>query len=108
MCSELKRIADFALFAHVVEAGTITQCAKRLGLERTTVSRRISGLEAQLGKPLLHRTTRRVSLTDAGRRCYEQCAAILQSARNARVLAMIGAAEESDLLAFLHVQKRTG
>jgi DNA-binding transcriptional LysR family regulator len=87
---------DFALFAHVVEAGNITRCAKRLGLERTTVSRRISGLESYLGVRLLRRETKRISLTDAGRRCYDHCADILRSAQSARSLATVAQARRRE------------
>jgi DNA-binding transcriptional LysR family regulator len=87
MSPELKFVSDFALFARVVESGNITQCAANLGYERTTVSRRISSLESQLGVRLLDRTTQSVSVTKAGRRCYEQCAIILRAAQDAQIAA---------------------
>jgi len=56
-----------ALFTKVVEKGSFTAAAASLGLRVSTVSRRVARLEAQVGSRLLHRTTRKLSLTDAGR-----------------------------------------
>jgi DNA-binding transcriptional LysR family regulator len=50
----------------VVEAGSFTRAAERLGLSKAQVSKQVSALEAALGVKLLHRTTRRVALTEAG------------------------------------------
>lgn len=62
-----------AIFAGVVEAGSFTGGAKALGLPKGSVSRKISGLEAALGVRLLHRTTRKLSLTEVGRAYYAHC-----------------------------------
>src|SRR6202043_1889059 len=59
------------LFA-VVEAGTIARAAEALGLSPSGVSRALSRLEQRVGARLLARTTRTLSLTDEGRRFYEQ------------------------------------
>ena len=56
-----------ALFTKVVEKGSFTAAAASLGLRVSTVSRRVARFEAQVGSRLLHRTTRKLSLTDAGR-----------------------------------------
>lgn len=53
-------------FAAVVEAGSVTAAARALGIPRATLSRRVSGLEDELGVRLLHRTSRRMVLTPAG------------------------------------------
>jgi len=58
---------DLLLFAHVVDDGSFTQAGLRLGLPKSTVSRRLAALEAQLGERLLLRTTRKFALTDFGR-----------------------------------------
>ena len=58
---------DLLLFAHVVDDGSFTQAARRLGLPKSTVSRRLAALEAQLGERLLLRTTRKLAVTDFGR-----------------------------------------
>jgi DNA-binding transcriptional LysR family regulator len=62
-----------AVFAGVVEAGSFTGGARSLGLPKGSVSRKVSGLEAALGVRLLHRTTRKLSLTEVGRAYYAQC-----------------------------------
>ena len=58
---------DLLLFAHVVDDGSFTQAARRLGLPKSTVSRRLAALETQFGERLLLRTTRKLAVTDFGR-----------------------------------------
>ncbi len=57
---------DLMLFARIVESGSFSQAALRVGLPKSTVSRRISLLEARLGERLLQRTTRKLVLTEFG------------------------------------------
>lgn len=57
---------DLLLFARVVEQGSFTAAATALGCPKSTLSRRLSALEAQLGERLLLRSTRRLSLTEFG------------------------------------------
>ena len=64
---------EVALFLKVVESGGFAAAARSLGLPKTTVSRKIAHLEATLGVRLLQRTTRAISLTDAGRRYHAEC-----------------------------------
>jgi DNA-binding transcriptional LysR family regulator len=59
-------------FVRVVEAQSFTQAARSLGLPKSSVSRRVTELEEELGVRLLHRTTRKLSLTEAGRSYFEQ------------------------------------
>ncbi len=66
------------VFVAVVETGSITAAAKRLGLAKTMVSTHMRKLEAEIGSNLLVRTTRRLHLTEAGTRVYEACQKILQ------------------------------
>lgn len=54
------------IFAHVVEANSFSEAARRLNIPVSTLSRRVAELEDQLGLRLLHRSTRRLRLTDAG------------------------------------------
>ncbi len=70
---------DVLVFVHVVEAGSFTEAGKRLGIPRSSVSRRVSSLEKQLGVRLLQRTTRRLDLTELGSSYYERCARSLES-----------------------------
>ncbi len=57
---------DLLIFARVAEAGSFTRAAERVGLPKSTVSRRIALLEARLGERLIQRTTRRLALTEFG------------------------------------------
>jgi DNA-binding transcriptional LysR family regulator len=57
---------DALIFTQVVDEGSFTAAARTLGLPKSTVSRRVSQLEEQLGVQLLRRTTRRLNMTDAG------------------------------------------
>lgn len=95
MQSELKQVVDLALFAKIVQMGGISKCAADLGMERTTVSRHLSSLERQLGVKLLDRTPKHIAVTDAGRRCLEQCEMLLESAQNATSMATVGAVATS-------------
>lgn len=76
---------DIALFVQVVRAGSFAAAARRLGMPSNTVSRRIQGLEQQIGVRLLQRTTRRLTLTAAGETLYkrstEQIGALMDAAR---------------------------
>jgi DNA-binding transcriptional LysR family regulator len=60
------------VFAAVVEAGSLTGAAKRLGLTKTVVSSHLKKLEEELGVTLIGRTTRRMRLTDIGRELHER------------------------------------
>ena len=73
----MDRLAHMEVFVAVVEAGGIGAAADRLGLAKSAVSRRLAELEARLGATLIHRTTRRLNLTDDGHAYYERCVAIL-------------------------------
>lgn len=64
---------EVSLFLAVVEAGGFSAAARALGLPKATVSRKVANLEAALGVRLLHRTTRSIGLTDAGRRYHRDC-----------------------------------
>ncbi len=65
------------VFARVARLGTFTAAAKALSMPKATVSTMVSALEKHLGAQLLERTTRRVSLTEAGRILLESCERIL-------------------------------
>jgi DNA-binding transcriptional LysR family regulator len=76
----VRDLNDMFLFAQVVEAGSYTAAARALGLQTSRLSRRVAGLERELGVRLLHRTTRRLSLSEAGQLFYRHCVALLAEA----------------------------
>ena len=59
---------DLVLFASIVNAGGFSEAARKLGLPKSTLSRRIQELETRLGEKVLQRTTRRLVLTEMGLR----------------------------------------
>ncbi len=71
------------LFAKVAEQKSITAAARLLGMPKQTLSRRIAELEGALGVPLMHRTTRRLCLNDAGAAYAERCADMVRIAEEA-------------------------
>ena len=71
------------VFLAVAECGSLTKAAKKLGVRKSTVSRRLSALEERLGVPLLHRTTRELRLTEAGERYHASCARVVAEAEAA-------------------------
>lgn len=80
-----------AVFVAVVDAGSLTAAAARLGLAKTMVSTHMQRLEAEVGASLLVRTTRRLGITEAGRAFYDASVKILRAAEEA--LAEIGGEE---------------
>ena len=64
---------NILIFVKVAQYESISRAARSLGMPISTVSRRLSVLESQLGATLLRRTTRRVSLTAQGRDYFNQC-----------------------------------
>ena len=71
-------------FARIVETGHLSTAAKNLGLSVAAVSRQLGALERDLGTTLLVRSTRKLAVTDSGRRWYEHCARILRELDSAR------------------------
>jgi len=67
----VEELKDIAVFVAVVDAGSFTRAAERLKVSRPAVSKQVSRLEESLGVRLLNRTTRRLSLTEAGRIFHE-------------------------------------
>src|SRR3954462_3039619 len=72
-----------AYFAAVVDTGSFTRAAERLGITKAVVSQQVARLEHDLGVTLLVRTTRRVHPTEAGRMFHARCAVILREAGDA-------------------------
>jgi DNA-binding transcriptional LysR family regulator len=91
----MDRLATMDLFVRIADAGSFVAAAEQLGLSRALASRAILDLEARLGTRLLNRTTRRLSLTEAGTAFYR---------RAQRIIADTAEAEEE--AAALHVRPR--
>lgn len=77
------RFQAMRVFAQVVESGSFSKAAERLDLSTSATSRHVADLEAHLQTRLLHRTTRRIHLTESGRGFYERCAQILAELEDA-------------------------
>jgi len=75
--------AGFEEFVAIVEYGSLTRAAEVLGLPRPTVSKRLARLEARLGVRLLHRTTRKMTLTEQGELLHARARGVVHAARDA-------------------------
>jgi DNA-binding transcriptional LysR family regulator len=83
MTALLDDLVSMAVFARVVEARSFTGAAAVLGLSKSVVSTRVARLEERLGERLLVRTTRKLTVTDAGLNLYARCARMLEEASTA-------------------------
>jgi DNA-binding transcriptional LysR family regulator len=72
-------LKSYGIFAETVAAGSMSAAARRLGLTPSAVSQIIGNLERQTGVTLLHRSTRKLTLTEAGERCYPHCRRLLEA-----------------------------
>jgi DNA-binding transcriptional LysR family regulator len=81
---ELEAVQAFAL---VVELGSFSAAARRQGVPPSTVSRQVARLEGDLGVQLLHRTTRRIQLTEAGALLYDRVVPALEALHDAATAA---------------------
>jgi len=79
---------ELYLFVQVAKAGSFSAAGRSLDVPKTTISRKVARLEANLGARLLHRTTRHLSLTDIGRVYYEHCTRILADLEEANLMVM--------------------
>ncbi|MGV6873007.1 LysR substrate-binding domain-containing protein [Pseudochelatococcus sp. B33] len=86
----LDRLTGMSVFTKVVASGSFTAAARLSGLSQTMVTKHVAALEARLGTRLLHRTTRRLTLTDAGRNFHEACLRILSEVEEAEIEAGAG------------------
>ncbi|MSQ55883.1 MAG: LysR family transcriptional regulator, partial [Betaproteobacteria bacterium] len=69
----MDKLRAMQVFVAAVEAGSLTAAADVLGMSGPSVVRSLAALERAVGVRLLHRTTRRSSLSDEGREYYERC-----------------------------------
>lgn len=79
----MQHLKRLVVFAHVVETGSMTAAARQLEMTPSAVSQQIRQLESETGVVLLHRSTRKLSLTAAGEGVYESCREMLAAARQA-------------------------
>jgi DNA-binding transcriptional LysR family regulator len=79
----MDRFGDLDVFAHVVTAKSMSAAGRQLKLSPAVISKRIRRLEERLGVRLLQRTTRQLSLTEAGQGFYERVVSILSSIEDA-------------------------
>lgn len=92
------RLNGMRVFAQVVEAKSFSAAAHKLGMSKSLVSRQVSALERSLSVKLLNRSTRKLSLTEAGATFYEHCARIVQEAQLAEERLMQAQTEPSGLV----------
>lgn len=83
----MDRFTSMQAFVSVVEAGGFTAAAGRLPISRAGVSKHVAELETHLGVRLLNRTTRQISLTEAGRAYYQRCVQILEDVADSECVA---------------------
>lgn len=89
---------DLMLFAWVVDEGSFSRAGDRLGIPKSTVSRRLAALESQLGERLLLRTTRKLTVTDFGHSVLEHARHVLDEVEAAASLAQHRQVEPSGRL----------
>lgn len=94
----MDRFEEMRVFAAVVEAGSFVAAAEALDRSKASVSRHVADLEARLGVRLLHRTTRRLSLTDEGELFHARCTALLAGLEEAEAELGARSAEVAGLL----------
>src|ERR1700754_4389112 len=77
------KLDEIATFVAVAEAGSISEAARQMRLSKSVVSERLAGIERGLGTPLLHRTTRKLSLTEDGAAFLERATRIVRDVEEA-------------------------
>jgi len=78
--------AELLAFTEAVEAGSLSRAAAELGVPRATLSRRLARLEERLGTRLLRRTTRSLTITDAGEALYRHARIALDAVKDAEAI----------------------
>ncbi|MDR3412015.1 MAG: LysR family transcriptional regulator [Formivibrio sp.] len=94
----MDRITAMRVFVEVVDTGSQTAAADKLDMSRAMVTRYLAELEQWLGERLLHRTTRRLSLTDAGQDCLLRCRQVLEQVGDLENSAGLRSAEPKGLI----------
>lgn len=96
----LDRVTGMQIFVRVVTLGSLSAAARSLGISQTMATKHVGAIEERLGVKLLHRTTRRLTLTEAGRRYLESAERILAEVEEAEAQA---SAERVDVKGMLRV-----
>ena len=94
----MDRALEMQVFCMVVDKGTFVGAADALEMSKAAISRYVSALEARLGARLLHRTTRKLSLTEEGRQFYHQAREVLALMDQAEEAVSSAAPEPSGVL----------
>lgn len=89
----LDRVTGMQVFARVAGLGSLSAAGRALGMSQTMATKHLAALEARLGTKLLHRTTRRLTLTEAGRRYLESVERILAELEEADATASVETVE---------------
>ncbi|MBL4683533.1 MAG: LysR family transcriptional regulator [Nannocystaceae bacterium] len=75
----IESLDELRTYVQIVETGSLAAAGRVLGITPNAVSRRLGALETRLGRRLIHRTTRRLSVTDEGLRFHERCQTVLET-----------------------------
>ncbi|MEM9101360.1 MAG: LysR family transcriptional regulator [Pseudomonadota bacterium] len=81
----MSELEEMRVFVSLVEAGSATKAAERMGLAVSAISRRMKELESRLGVSLIQRTTRTMNISEDGKWFYERCIRILQDIEEAQI-----------------------
>ena len=92
---DLSALHDMTLFVEVARTASFSRASRNLNVPGATLSRRIAAMEREFGVRLFDRTTRRVELTEAGRRYFERCGHLVDEARLAQEALRESAAQPS-------------
>ncbi|WP_085343755.1 LysR family transcriptional regulator [Vibrio sp. ArtGut-C1] len=79
----MRNTDDYIIFYHLIEQGSFSAAARHISLTKSVVSKRIAKLEQELGVQLLYRTTRTLTLTEAGRAFFTHAKAVYQAVATA-------------------------
>ncbi|MCZ8253637.1 MAG: LysR family transcriptional regulator [Hylemonella sp.] len=94
----MDQFKEIEAFVAVAQLGSFVKAADKLGLSKAMVSRQVSELEARLGVRLMQRSTRRLSLSDAGAEYLQRCVQILAELADANAAVSAGAVQAQGLL----------
>ncbi|WP_261097941.1 LysR family transcriptional regulator [Serratia quinivorans] len=100
-------LAEMAVFVQVVESGSFSAAARRLGTSPSAASRSVAKLEQALALQLLHRTTRKLRLSEQGEEVFLRCRSMLDAANSVMAFSGRGAVEPEGLVS-VSVPKAVG